>query len=444
MKYFEQTWNCFRALPFFSRIAYLTVLIAALGTTYFYGDFSKTKIGPLYILEVLFSTWWIFTFLLQKKNAQNIYKTFKTLSTVLVFFLFGSGLLLRDLLFNWQLSIDFSRFMQHALLFIYPLLWTFVGVWIVTTTNPLTRFLIYSVLALNTFQSVFQTRSINFSLGTLLAIPFVFYLNQAIKNPKDKKLWIFVSSIGLCILVPYWNLWVPGAPRTLFLLLLSMLFIAPFLLMRIQSAIKLCFSFIGIIFLLIIIKSQIDYPQESKHLALKQGIYHTLQHGEDVNLLEGGREYKKLFNFRMRKLWWTSGLEQWKEKPFFGNGFIPEVPRDIFPNVKNEHPIPKTYALETLDGKPLSGPHNSYISVLARMGVIGFLLFCILIGQWFKKITLVLKSEKSLYTFLLFFIPFNGLIHAAFNIGFEAPYNCMLIWLLVGIGLACPIKKKTV
>lgn len=98
---------------------------------------------------------------------------------------------------------------------------------------------------------------------------------------------------------------------------------------------------------------------------------------------------------------------------FYGGeieGFRPNDGRHVFPK-----------------SMPISGPHNSYLNAIVRMGLSGALfmllhLFC-----------LILLYKEKLYA--SFFALAGGALYAAFNVGLEGPGRSAILLIAMGIAL---------
>ena len=150
----------------------------------------------------------------------------------------------------------------------------------------------------------------------------------------------------------------------------------------------------------------------------------VMRHGEDTP----GDPKSRIIEFRVRRYMWNSAFSQWLRSPIIGIGFLPEVPSDIQPGA------PNVGGYQAVGTPPVSGPHNSYLSILTRMGVIGFILFGWLMAALLRRAwALIGQHPQTIPDLLLIVIPLNGLIHAAVNVGLESPHHCMLLWLVAGM-----------
>jgi O-antigen ligase len=154
----------------------------------------------------------------------------------------------------------------------------------------------------------------------------------------------------------------------------------------------------------------------------------AFEHGEDAPDASSPHN----FQMRTRRFLWKTAWHDYLSHPWFGVGFIREVPSEIYPGT------PNTRSLESIVAPPMNGAHCSYLTVLTRMGPLGLALFFLLILEIAYATRQVLQSSEGLKapSLIFFAIIVNGLLYALVNVGFESPHNCMVLWLASGILLA--------
>ena len=98
------------------------------------------------------------------------------------------------------------------------------------------------------------------------------------------------------------------------------------------------------------------------------------------------------------------------------------------------------------DEGALRSPHNSHLSVLTRMGGIGFLLWLVALGAWFvavTKLALRLRKSRSPQAGLLAWCALS-VLGLAFNANFdptlEGPQVAFWFWTLYGVGIATVLQ----
>ena len=132
-------------------------------------------------------------------------------------------------------------------------------------------------------------------------------------------------------------------------------------------------------------------------------------------------------NVHWRWLVWKEALRQTASNPLLGIGFGPAF-------TANEV---KEYGYVWA---PDLNPHNSFILVLLRTGMIGALLFVLLHFVVIKKVVAgmrrVDKEVANLYLTILF--SFLGIVIAAmFNVVLESPFGAVPYWFLFGLLITC-------
>ena len=157
---------------------------------------------------------------------------------------------------------------------------------------------------------------------------------------------------------------------------------------------------------------------------LMVNVNNAMLHGEDRPI--PGRT--KNFVMRTRRFMWKMAIHDWLQRPWIGMGFVSVVPSYVTPNLTN------VVVAKIFERPPVAGPHNSYLSVLARDGVIGSIVFICILGAVFNGVYRFLRrSPLALGELILCFVPLNGLFYALLNSGFESPHNCFLLWLYSGV-----------
>ncbi len=140
---------------------------------------------------------------------------------------------------------------------------------------------------------------------------------------------------------------------------------------------------------------------------------------------------------RYRWSMWRDSVELYWRNPVFGIGFQEQVVYRVYRGAgrfsKNNGP----HEIRTLEDRakiaaPISGPHNSYLNAIARIGTLGF-LFLVLHGLAF--VYLIAHKYYALAAFI-----FAQALYSMFNIGLEGPTRSAL--LLIAIGAALKLKPQ--
>jgi O-antigen ligase len=129
-------------------------------------------------------------------------------------------------------------------------------------------------------------------------------------------------------------------------------------------------------------------------------------------------------NAAWRAGFWLNVAFLWLSRPFVGVGFA----HDFF----NEEPLHLAFVEH-------DDPHNSYLAILARSGVVG--LFFIMASSLLFVILMVklLRRSSSRQTLLLAGCLLTCFVaigtFAAANVTLESPYHAIFFWLFIGMGV---------
>jgi hypothetical protein len=147
----------------------------------------------------------------------------------------------------------------------------------------------------------------------------------------------------------------------------------------------------------------------------------------------------------------TSGIEQfrsnlWRDAwheftghPFVGIGFLQPVVYRVYAGQGRFFENSGSFEYTSMNDfskttPPLSGPHNSYLNALARMGIAGAgVLLLHLICAW------LFISEGY---FACFFILLWQMLYAFFNVGFEGPIRSFPLLVLMGVALRLAVENS--
>ncbi|CUT00830.1 O-antigen ligase family protein [Candidatus Chrysopegis kryptomonas] len=143
-------------------------------------------------------------------------------------------------------------------------------------------------------------------------------------------------------------------------------------------------------------------------------------------------------NAHWRYLYWSNTIKAITENPI-GLGFAYSLTNLAPWEVWYENPRELIYRSSLrLD------PHNSYIAILARTGVLGFTFFLIFLLTSFAIILKNLKIIKNKnYLLVALFSNFVAVfVFAFFNVTLEGPYHGVFFWIWLGISLILSQKIK--
>jgi hypothetical protein len=474
-----------RALQsFIARSVLVIICLTTAAIELFDRSFVRIRLGPLFISD---AAWLLCICLIYVSQVQmGLRDQVRILWAPLLFFFTGLIRLIIEIAsYEGKISQQLLfRIAQHSLVFIYPLAWSTMGAWMATLNRRWSDQWLLVVLFAGLIVSLFQVLHLgvipiggNLAVGPLVLVAALWWLNEGLQQsikPGDR-FWLIGCAI-LALLAgfaPIWESWGIYMQRTTFLLSVLTISIVPWLVLRKNesrfiglalimgtwmilvfgivladmrlASLKAHTSLLGEMTAVITKRNQVDQtihnsltklePHPNARLipntALKDDFLNSFQHGEDRPTTEGGRT----FQFRVRGHMWHNALDDWQNAPIFGVGFIQEVPSVILPG------LPNTGGFEFPTAPPISGPHNSYLSILARMGIAGMIVFILFVGRMFIGAIRVMRdSPKSLESILLLFLLFNGAVHALFNVGFESPHRSIIMWIAAGILMAYTTK----
>lgn len=126
-----------------------------------------------------------------------------------------------------------------------------------------------------------------------------------------------------------------------------------------------------------------------------------------------------------RLLYWEDELAQLVQSYGLGVGYGTSYATENF--VGNlgsvvSGPFAATAEYSTLDKLFITGPHNSYVSIAFRLGIVGIVLFLVMIFDLIEKI-----SEKSNdISRCAIFMLFSSIVLIGVNVGLESPYYLIM------------------
>ncbi len=147
------------------------------------------------------------------------------------------------------------------------------------------------------------------------------------------------------------------------------------------------------------------------------------------DLAPGGSVLKPASLMAFRMHFWKQAWDGFKQSPVFGLGFGPPYAQTQL------NGLPAMF-----EGKWVSGPHNGYLAILNRMGILGLILFSTLVMfplfSWWKS---GMKDELSL-VMIGSFISVNFFV--LFNVCLENPQGGIWYWFFLGTILKLSESKK--
>jgi hypothetical protein len=180
---------------------------------------------------------------------------------------------------------------------------------------------------------------------------------------------------------------------------------------------------------------QIAVPGRIRPVAFRQVIDNLLSvfGHSDYQLTEATKEW--------RLMWWRDIIDYTLHGPYFwgGKGFgVNLADSDGFQVVAldSEEPLLRT-------------PHSAHMTILARTGVIGLILWSFTLGSWLVAMASRLRAARrsddpawaGLFAFLLCFW-MTLLISASFDVALEGPMLGIWFWVIFGIGIAAVVIHR--
>ena len=157
-------------------------------------------------------------------------------------------------------------------------------------------------------------------------------------------------------------------------------------------------------------RGSLDFMNLVKHTGSGQWLYHG-----DIEYSADGKIISRM---AWRRFLWRQTWDGFMTEPLIGPGFGPHM----FTKQPNG-------TLPITDGKWISGPHNSYLTLLYRTGAIGFALFLIMIFGAAKNFVHHSSTKEVRIAALAFF---SVALYAGFNVCLENPQSGTWFWLFLG------------
>jgi len=138
-----------------------------------------------------------------------------------------------------------------------------------------------------------------------------------------------------------------------------------------------------------------------------------------AELVSGTVNYSDDVNANFRFLAWLEAIQRFAAQPLAGEGYG----------------IPFEFELSNLDPRP----HNTYLTILYKMGVLGFLPLTLILASFYwkgwKSLRLLRGGSDSL---LLYIVLVSQLVMSAYgllNLLLESPFLASIYWLILGAGI---------
>lgn len=206
-----------------------------------------------------------------------------------------------------------------------------------------------------------------------------------------------------------------------------------------KHAMRYVAKLVGAVIVIVTVAAVLDvhwsYPGSNRQIAVRQLVTNVVSIFGHSNA--GGNEGTKDW----RLMWWSDIIDYTVHGPYFwtGKGFgINLADSDGYQTSNPE------------DGEAaLRSPHNAHMTILARAGVPGLILWTFALASWFIAIIRQIFAARQLgdvwwtrvFVFLLSF--WTALVvSSSFDVAFEGPVRGIWFWTIHGIGLACIILHQ--
>ncbi len=144
-------------------------------------------------------------------------------------------------------------------------------------------------------------------------------------------------------------------------------------------------------------------------------------------------------NVRWRLFLWRDMLGELSQKPLFGWGFGKPFRSSTLEALGWEHGGREGWI----------DPHNSHLNIAYKAGIIGYLVFLVILIKFFRRTIRFLRSMRAddkvkLYTAALLTCVVNILVLSFFEVVLEGPYMGSFLWICMGLIVALEnIYRKT-
>jgi O-antigen ligase len=197
---------------------------------------------------------------------------------------------------------------------------------------------------------------------------------------------------------------------------------------RISACIGILVAVVGVLFV-------VDFNVESEDLRRPVSVR---QYVENVtSAFTGGDNEDDTREWRRN--WWADIIDYTVHGPYFWTG------KGFGPNLADTD----GYQTSDLDEAPLRSPHNAHMTILARGGLPGLLLWITALGAWLGAVVRQLMEARrlqddwwaSVFAFLLIYWTMI-LVSSSFDVLLEGPVMGIWFWTIHGIGLASCILYR--
>ena len=145
-----------------------------------------------------------------------------------------------------------------------------------------------------------------------------------------------------------------------------------------------------------------------------------------TELVSGTIDYADDANVSFRFLAWLEAGERFAQNPALGEGFG----------------VPFSFELTPYDVRP----HNTFLTILYKMGLLGFLpAMVMLVGfQWkgWNSLRMFHRQRGSVFLYVLLLGELVAYVYGSLNLLLESPFLASIFWLIVGVEMSVMILLR--
>lgn len=449
----NRSWNIFPSVVKFilsSSLAALAGIVSGayiLALSYFSANLTRTTFLQFYVSE------WVAVIclcLLLGLGPSRLWAFAKSTWIALLFSLFCVLVWAApDFLALLREHASLGRFVRHSVLYVYPAIWFPLG-FAFRAYLPVRVFqiLIWGLWAAQMVSGLLATSPHNFAIGPIFTflLPVSFLVPQALGwfSQHPLRLRVFRVMNTLAFLFPFATAALI-TQRSTFInticdfsygMLLSLRMLGRSWLRTILTTVVAVIVLLACSWppanmsmqksrLTTFLSDQLESYKSHIEKSPSVMLFGAYQHADDFAYKDGK---SSVFQFRFRRELWSQAWKDWQISPIFGQGFRIEVPSSVFGSLNMKYP----HNQSDLSFLPISGPHNSFLNILVRTGVVGALLWMAMLVCWYRRIYPFIWKPGHITLAMAFACIGNGLIYSFFNLGLEGPEYAIPIYFLLG------------
>lgn len=148
---------------------------------------------------------------------------------------------------------------------------------------------------------------------------------------------------------------------------------------------------------------------------------------------ESTESFNKGDNNRFRLVWWRNVAEKtWNSNPVFGLGFGADLARGFV----------QEYYPDSDEEFTTRSPHNVFLTVFARMGVIGLAVWLAFVGILSRDTWRALRRSSDPVAWSLWCGACTILCCATFGVVLEGPMGAVVFWTILGLASAAKFQEQ--